>query len=61
MDIRRTKIVATIGPSTISKSMIEKMISAGMNVARINMSHYTTNFNLEDTVETIRAISKKSI
>lgn len=59
MDIRKTKIVSTIGPSTQSKSMIEKMISAGMNVARINMSHYTNDFNLEGIVKTIRSISKK--
>lgn len=58
MNSRRTKIVATIGPSSSSKSMIEKMISAGMNVVRINMSHYSKDFDLETTVENIRAIAK---
>ncbi|OQX56785.1 MAG: pyruvate kinase [Thermotoga sp. 4484_232] len=37
--MRRTKIVCTIGPVTGSKEMIEKMIDAGMNVARLNTSH----------------------
>src|SRR5213082_1705809 len=37
--MRRTKIVATLGPSTDSAEMIGKMIDAGLNVARLNMSH----------------------
>ena len=37
--MRRTKIVCTIGPVTGSKEMMEKMIDAGMNVARLNTSH----------------------
>jgi len=35
----KTKIVCTIGPSTRSLPMIEAMIKAGMNVARLNFSH----------------------
>jgi len=37
--LKRTKIVATIGPSSISKKIIKKMILAGMNCCRINFSH----------------------
>ena len=37
--MRRTKIVATLGPATESPEMIRKLVAAGMNVARLNMSH----------------------
>ena len=37
--IRRTKIVATIGPASSSADMIRKLIEAGMDVARLNFSH----------------------
>jgi len=40
-DFRHTKIVCTIGPVSDSSKMIQRLAVAGMNVARINMSHGT--------------------
>ena len=37
--IRKTKIIATIGPSTDSKNMLRKLIEKGVNVCRLNFSH----------------------
>lgn len=41
MEIRRTKIVATLGPATATKSKIRDLILAGANILRINLSHGT--------------------
>lgn len=37
--LNKTKIVATIGPATVEKEQIKKLMKNGMDVARINMSH----------------------
>lgn len=50
--MRKTKIVCTIGPASESISMLEKLIDAGMNVARLNFSHG----NFEEHAARIRNI-----
>ena len=50
--IKKTKIVATLGPATFSKEVIEKMILAGVNVFRINFSHANYNDVSEVLVDT---------
>ena len=37
--IRKTKIIATIGPATSPKEMLRKIIKRGVNVCRLNFSH----------------------
>ncbi|HEY7381438.1 MAG TPA: pyruvate kinase [Gaiella sp.] len=41
IDVRRTKIVATIGPATSTPESVAALIEAGMDGARLNMSHGT--------------------
>ena len=47
---KRTKIIATIGPASWQPEMLLKLLSAGMNLVRINMAHGTP----EEHRETIR-------
>lgn len=55
---RKAKIVATIGPASESEEVLEALILAGMNVARLNFSHGTHQGHAE-RLEKIRRLSKK--
>jgi pyruvate kinase len=54
---RKTKIVATIGPASDSRPMLEKLVEAGMNVARLNFSHGNYEKHGE-VIRMIRSISR---
>jgi pyruvate kinase len=55
---KKTKIVATIGPSSEKAEILLEMIKSGMNVARINFSHGTHDSNGK-LIDTIRHLSEK--
>jgi pyruvate kinase len=55
---RKAKIVATIGPASQSDEVLEKLILAGMNVARMNFSHGTHDQHAE-RIARIRKTSEK--
>ncbi|MDX2307144.1 MAG: pyruvate kinase [Hyphomicrobium sp.] len=55
---RRVKIVATLGPASSSPEMIERLILAGVDVFRINMSH-SAHDAAKTYAETIRAVGDK--
>lgn len=57
--MKRTKIVATIGPASESRETLKKMIAAGMNVARLNFSH-NVHAHHEMLIKNIRAVAKAS-
>src|ERR1035437_8235765 len=52
--LRKTKIIATLGPRTESAEMIGKFMDAGVNVFRLNMSHATHDW-VRRLVKDIRA------
>ena len=54
-DAVKSKIVCTIGPASNSEEVLKKMIEAGMDVARLNMSH-EDHKTAEATFDTIRSI-----
>ncbi len=56
--MKRTKIVATIGPSSSSKEVLKDMILAGMNVCRLNFSHGAYEDHSE-VIKNIRALNVK--
>jgi len=58
MHQRRTKIIATIGPATWSPDMLEQLITAGMDIARINMSHATAD-QARETCQRVREAGNK--
>lgn len=62
-DRRKTKIVCTIGPSTNTKEMIWKLAEAGMNVARLNMSHgdHASHQKVIDLVKEYNAEAKDNV
>ncbi len=55
---RRAKIVGTLGPSTNSVEVLERLILSGLNVARLNMSHGTHEQH-KHMIENVRTASKK--
>ena len=53
--LRRTKIVATLGPASSGQSVIANLFAAGADVFRINMSH-TSHERMRELVAAIRAV-----
>ena len=57
-DLRKTKIIGTIGPASDSEEMLTKLMNAGLNVCRINFSHGGYEENAEK-IETIKRCREK--
>jgi pyruvate kinase len=56
--IRKTKIVATVGPVSSSPEMIKKLMNAGVDIFRLNFSHGENSQKLE-LIKIIRQVSDK--
>lgn len=57
--LRRTKIVATIGPATSTQEKIDQLVKAGVDVFRLNFSHGNADDH-RDRAEKIRTAAKKA-
>ena len=56
---RRTKIIATLGPVTRSTAAVEALIDAGMDAARLNCAHESSQ-SLQSRVRTVRRAARKA-
>ncbi len=56
--MRKTKIICTIGPASKDEKILKKMITGGMDIARINSSHSSPD-EVVEMVRKIRKISKE--
>lgn len=57
-EMKRTKIVATVGPATSSKSVLTSIIKQGVNVIRVNFSHGSHEEH-QLVIDRVRAINKE--
>jgi pyruvate kinase len=58
VSFRRTKIIFTLGPATESEEMLEKIIRAGADIARLNMAHAKHEW-CRTVIRRIRAVSAR--
>ena len=56
--MRKTKIICTIGPASDSEEVLEKLILAGMDVARLNFSH-GTHEEMQTKIDRIKKVREK--
>jgi len=59
MQLRRTKILATLGPSTDKPGVLEELFKAGIDVVRLNFSHGTAQDHI-DRANRVRDLGKKT-
>ena len=56
--IRKTKIIATIGPSTQAKKKIKQLIQQGVNVCRLNFAHFSHE-KAQEIISNIKEINQE--
>lgn len=57
--LKKTKIICSIGPASTNPDVMEKMVDAGMNVARINFSHATLE-ERQNVVASVKEVRKRT-
>ncbi len=58
MQLRKTKIICTLGPASETTAVLDKMVDAGMNIARLNFSHATHEEHLAK-IQKVREVAKQ--
>jgi pyruvate kinase len=58
MTLRKTKIVATLGPASSSEEVLDRMVAAGVDVVRLNFSHGSAQDHIQ-RAEMVREIARK--
>lgn len=56
--MKKTKIIATLGPSSTNQKTLKEMVEAGLNVARINFSHGNLKQN-QSTLDLVKSVREK--
>ena len=56
--LRKTKIVATLGPASSSEEVLDRMVAAGVDVVRLNFSHGTAQDHIR-SAELVREIARR--
>ena len=57
--LNKTKVIATIGPSTAEKEQIKRLMENGVDVVRLNMSHANYNF-CKDIIDKVNSFNIKA-
>ena len=57
--MKKTKIIATMGPASSSKEVLKQMFHEGVNVCRLNFSHGSHEVH-EETIKTIRELNDET-
>ena len=55
--MKRTKIISTLGPATNNNNILKRILQEGVDVIRLNGSHYRNKENIKEDIELIRKVS----
>lgn len=58
MSLRRTKIIATLGPATDDPAVMERLLNAGTDLVRLNFSHGSSDDQVR-RIDLVRSVAKK--
>ena len=56
--MKKTKIVGTIGPASLEYEILKKLVKAGLNVVRINLSHAKIK-DMETILKNVKKLRKE--